>query len=321
MRGFVVFVSIIFLLLSCDRKERINLPDIEERKSVAVDCTPPLINPRCIFVTDDRVVVYQSATEFPFLVYSLPLTGSGLSQGTRGRGPGEVLMPDEKSFMISAKGFSFFEQGGIKKTFGWDDSDDLICVSTQETEIGTAPLNGVKELSTGYLNVSMNPAYEYTLTNHDGTTENICRYPDFETGQDEFMPMRFFKTVSVHPDKEKFAAFYGFDPFLRIVSSEGKIRKEVLLPLEGVVKEPYNRPVCFFGNVCSDKKHILAKFADREFLLFNWDGDLLRRFRIDTDINTFTYDFKNDILYAIDATPSDGPQLVYCDHFLKQQPL
>ena len=316
MRNLILLSCSLILLLSSCTKQEGKLCDLEERGMQTVVCNPSLVNPRCILAISDKIVIYQDNTDYPFVVYPLPLTGEGFYEGTRGRGPGEVLRPDVRSFVGTTNGFSFVDLGGVKKSYEWDDTGGFRCVSTQDINIGAEPLNGVKELSTGYLNMSMDPSFEYRLTNKDGVGDYICSYPDFETDPNDMMPMRFNKTLTVHPDKDKFAAFYGFDPYLRIVSSEGKILKEVLLPLEGVERKPYARPFCFSGNACSDEKHILAKFADRDILLFNWNGKLLRRFQLDTDVSWFTYDFEKDTLYAIDITPEEGPRLVYCDHFL-----
>lgn len=310
-----LIICCLFLLASCDKSPSLTVGKVDERELKKISVKPSLVNPQQMFVAADRLVVYQRNADFPLVVYPFPFTGEGYYDCTAGRANGEFMRPDDRSFIYDCDGFSYYEQGGVKKRFELDGEGHFYCTHIEQVDLFGEPLNGLKELSSGLLNVSLNADYEFVIVKPDGTKKFICKYPDLDIGEDEFKPMRFYKTVTVHPGRNKFACFYGFAPLFRIVSSDGEIDKEITFAIDGIMKEPYKRPLFFWGGVCSDDKFILAKVADTDFVLLDWEGKVLKWLRADTAVSLFTYDFSADRLYACNMN-DEGVDLYYCEHFL-----
>lgn len=318
----VGYSLICFLMMACHHQGTVLLPPLEERAMQEFTCTPPILSPSTMFMSAGRIVIYQEKADSPLLVFPTPFSGTGYYEGTRGRGPGEFTFPDLNSFEVGPDGFSYFEQGGIEKRFAIDESGHFHCIDSKQIMNDSDILNGVKRISTGLLNVNldMSSNYEFVLTRSDGTTNLLSEYPDIVIDDGEFKPFHFLKTLAIHPDKSRFAAFYAFEPLVRIISSEGAVLKEIALPLEGAKKEPAPNPVCFSGGVCADDNFILAKFADTEFFLFDWEGRFLKRIHVDSPVSLFTYDFANDILYTV-ASCADDFSMMICKDFLGGMPI
>jgi hypothetical protein len=323
MRGIIHLLTslsvLLYLASSCDNVRQVRIPQITEKEAREVECNLPIHDPVCFFNTSNRLVIYQDKTEYPLLIFPLPFNGNdGYYDCTRGRGPGEFTFPDGRSFEAYNNGFSFFEQGGLEKVYELDSSGHFTCIRTEQHDFRGGVLNGVKRLSTGLLNVNTDTDsdFEFSILKPDHQIEYVSKYPDIDIEANEFKPIRFIKSITVHPDRNVFASFYAFDPIVRLCSAKGNIITEITLPVNGTKNSVTGKTVYFWGGVWSNDNLILAKYGDCSFLLLDWKGKVLKNIIIDSPITLFTYVFATDTLYAIDTTPEDGPRLIYCDHFL-----
>ena len=65
---------------------------------------------------------------------------------------------------------------------------------------------------------------------------------------------------------------------------------------------PVLKKVYYGTYPCSDERYIVTLYGKREFQIFDWKGNLLKRKRSSLPIDTFTVDFSRGILYAYSSS-------------------
>ena len=135
-------------IVSCrSRGDVCILPEPETRQVETVSCNIDILNPWKLFVAEERLMVYQDMAERPFIVFPLPLNGNGYVAGYRGRGSGELIDPDIKSFVGNLSGFSVVDRDGSFRTYSFDSGGDLELSDEVMIKGMEGPMNGVLRLS------------------------------------------------------------------------------------------------------------------------------------------------------------------------------
>ena len=259
------------------------------------------MNPYRMIVSGDRLVVYEDRAERPFRVFPLPLCEESYAAGFRGRGPGEILSPDAKSFVVLPTGFQFADNGGFLRTASFS-GDSLLIQSTAVTGWTRAALNGAVAVGQGYINLSLDPSNGYEYDYIDGQTGDVSfvgQTPEWADGTAADNPMSSLQFLARKPDGTQLVVFYAFHNRIRIFDNRMEIQKELMLPMDGIPYPTQERKL-YYSTYCSaDQPGILARFGETEYHLFNWHGKMMARYELDVKLDLFAFDFNTHTLYGI----------------------
>jgi hypothetical protein len=305
-KRFVVVLFAAIVLIACQnasypRVETSACPEMAEFE--VLESPIPVLNPHRMYVAGGHLVIYQEGVQAPFSVISFPINdSSGFAQcGNRGNGPGEVVSPDIRSFVVSEKGFSFFDAGGIRKEFGIV-GDTLLFVGENKFPSIEGPTNGMYPLQKGFLNVNISaPEYEFELYKKDGGKENKSLYPNWGGTTQETDLTKYLKQVAVRPDGQKALVLYAFFNKCRLLDGNGNLLKEITVNAEdgSFYHEMIHKEIFYSSYPCANDSHIVAKYGSKEIHVFDWNGNLARRIQLNQDFDAFAVDFLKNKLYAV----------------------
>ena len=335
----VSILSLLCLFLLCNA-----CSDNQEGKVVTVTSFPqtlaltaqvktvpvPFLLPRYIGIADDQLFVYKEREKDLFEFFSLPDCVYMGSAGTRGSGPDEfVSLLDPRGFQKLDSGFGVFESRiNIFKTLKYQDGN-LEVVQTEnvmqpEQTNGYYPLQDGTFVTLGNLIESK----EYFL--YDGKKQDVIQkidYPQWISGQEEYdgitLTFAYMKQCGVHPEHNKFAAFYTYFKRLRIYDKDMTLRHDVDIKIE-----PYNTnfvagednrksPLYYTGQpqTVSNLIYALCLNAEAggaeakcnpELHVFDWDGNPVACYKLDRRVSLFTISEKHKKIYAIDNLSDSG---------------
>lgn len=309
-RSLSLFIAVSALFVSCvsGEKKPASVPAVQPAELSSVYPSTPLMNPRRMIVAGDHLVVFEGRAEHPFMVFSLPTEGMAYPAGHRGRGPGEVLSPDLKSFSSDGSVFSFMDSDGLEKVFCFS-GDSLILSSSRALPHIHMPLNGVIRVGNGHINYMLRPsAYEYEYVDDiTGETKDFLLRPSSGEGSDSNDMFSHLHVLLRHPSGEMFAAAYSFLGLIRYFDDAGTVIKECPITLEGVPGLSPDR-LSFYTLGCCDQNRIVLKYGSDEIHVFDWSGEFIKRLKLDRNIDLMTVDFKRKTLYALDLN-EDAPKL------------
>lgn len=285
----------------------------------------PILLPRFMGIANDLLFVYKEKEEKLFDFFSLPQGTYIGSAGIRGQGPDEFYgLLDTRSFSATGEGFSVMEAGAnIYKTIVYKtghlsvtNSNNLLQSGVQN--VGLYPLKDSIYLTFG----DMVSAEEYGLLDaKDHSVRKLGVYPQWTSAEVESEgPARFFiyiKSCMVHPQGDKFAAFYGYFKRLRIYDSEVRLLHDIDVRIEPYKTnfesgmETKNRPVYYIGQPQTDGDYIYALcsnapgsgegiMSDSELHIFDWEGKAIACYKFDRRISLFALSKKHGKIFAID---------------------
>lgn len=285
----------------------------------------PVLLPRFMGIANDLLFVYKEKEEKLFGLFSLPQGTYIGSAGSRGQGPDEFYgLLDTRSFSAIGESFSVMEAGAnIYKTVVYKaghlsvtSSKNLLQPGVQN--VGFYPLKDNVYLTLG----DMASEEEYTLFDaKDNSIRKIGTYPRWTSAEVGYeAPARFFtyiKSCVVHPQRDKFAAFYGYFKRLRIYDAEVRLLHDIDVRIEpyktnfesGI--ETKNRAVYYIGQPQTDGDYIYALcsnapgsgedvMSDSELHIFDWEGKAVACYKFDRRISLFALSKKHGKIFAID---------------------
>lgn len=294
-----------------------------------VESSESVLAPNHMLVGGGHLVLIQRGTPEIFAVYDLPLTGLATFSGRKGRGPGEYGSIDIKSAYGTEHGFALMEQGGLEDeiVIGKDNKSEQIAQS--QLFVTGSVLNGVIRLNGDCINQNvdqLDQAYEFVRYSTDGNDAFFSPYPTWCMDDESVPGMKYAKLMIPKPDEKKFAAFYSGYGRFRIFSSEGELEHDVCFKSDIDTKKNGMPYFAHLVKPCASEKYIVSLFSDLilgeeqtspEFHIWDWDGNLLYRLVPDRNVDLFTVDFSDGMLYVVDREEENSIFTFDISGFLK----
>lgn len=303
-------------------------PKTDSLVALEINIPEPILLPRFMGIANHQIFVYKEREEKLFSFFALPDGRFLGSAGTRGQGPDEFGLLDTRSFSTSDEDFKVMvAQSNQLKTVVYKDSCLKVLHSEKCFEQG-APNNGFYLLADSiYLTLgNLTDSQEYRLFNKkDYSNTPAGEYPQWTKEYIDNPTARFFayiKSCVVHPQKNKFAAFYGYFKRLRIYDSSVNLLHDIDVQIApyhtnfGDAMDTQNRPVYYIGQPQCIDNYIYALCAnapgsgldtksDSELHVFDWQGKPVACYKFDRRISLFAISKEHGKIAAIDNRIAD----------------
>lgn len=335
-------IPTVFIILTClvsciNGQEHIkcingplNAPDTLVFDSVETNI-PVFLPVKMAVSGNHKLVVGIDKDEFAFMVFDLPLDGSGKKMGHIGRGPDEFLKLDYAGMTPAGEGVGIADMDGYYKTVRMND-EGMTIVNKEPTYMEGEFPNGCLKTRDGFLNVNLYGINEHNeqffLIDKEGERNYIAPYPSWvtEDGDEDGIPpfFRGFSFRIVRPDGKRFVAVYGHQRKLVFYDLKGNKLNEtsVEFPDKPVHKKSGNGMYYNTYSVypCASNDRIVALCSNsypddniefKELHVFDWSGELLSVLHVPRWVTMFTVDFSEKKLYAMNLKTED--KIYYAD--------
>lgn len=285
---------------------------------------------RGMFISGDFLLLYKQKDTTFFDLFKLPDCTYLGSSGNVGNGPNDFIFPDPRSFTPIDSGFTVLEAGShLLKTVKVKENR-LVVTNIEKTVEKKAATNGFYALSDQKYVSFGNIGSENEFTIFDkkrNESIEIGKYPTWVTTNENKPHEKFvayLKNCVVHPDGEKFAAFYVRFKRFRIFNDSGDILHDInvkIEPYSNNIEKEYNdqwsyyvgTPQCV-GNyiyaLCINQKgKEKTKNNMCELQIWSWDGKPIACYKLDKHVSFFSISNKHNTLFAFDT---DMENEIYC---------
>lgn len=279
----------------------------------------PILLPRYMGILDNYLFVYKERERNLFTLFHLNDGTYIQDGGMRGQGPNEFNLLDTRSFNTEADCFSVLEVGSNQlKTVKYDGSELTTVHSKTIFEQGISN-NGFYLLADSmYLTLGrLGENNEYCLLN--GRTGELIEkgeYPQWTniSRKADTPPLfvTYLKTCVVHPDKKKFAAFYGRFKRIRIYDSNINLLQDIDVKVSPYFtkfeEQVQNQPIYYIGQPFATEHHIYALCVNSntgieqyELQIWDWDGHPVGCYQFDRKLSMMAVSLKYKKIYALDS--------------------
>lgn len=298
-----------------------NFPVNSNLKAQIIDIPPVAISPFNLFITKDKLIMFNMKKDTIFDIFNLPECEYLFAAGNKGEGPNDFFDIDRRLFIPTNNGFKVFfqNQKALKEAEIQRNSIKIAQENILKFNIDQYPINGFTPINdTTYLYWSgFEAETEYNLLNTNTQIHKpFSPYPKWcksEINEDKIFT--YVKNITVKPDGKMFAAFYGYFKKFRIYDHLGNLLKDISIEIEPYDEDlnKKNRTIFYFSYPKSSNKYIyaLCKNADQqtvtnpELQIWKWDGTPIGAYKLDRPISLFAVSEEYGKIYAINGDIED----------------
>ena len=226
-------------------------------------------------------------------------------------------MIDFRTLTPTKQGFSVLDNGSIKEV---ELTDQLKVTSTKKMFDDNILMNGYYALGENkyFTFGEITDVNEFNF--FDKTTDSIAAigtYPDWVlTDQAHSRFMTGIKGCVVHPDKSRFATFYGRMKHARIHNSNGELLHDITIQTAPYLEKltslnPKDLPN-FYGYAQATDKYIYVLCANKlpgddgselkqTLEVWDWQGNPIACYRLNKKVSSFAISETNKKIYGIDG--------------------
>ena len=335
---FFVFIFCHFLFSCNDSANEIklvSLPEVVELTSTSNTIDATLLYPAKMFIKGNKLFIFEPLEREMFKVFDFPSLVHLYSFGDRGRGPNEFATPFGNDEIIDNDTdlIEIFDSDQIKFV---NISDSLPYIQSKiSIPVFKMPINRLRK---------MNDSLYYHTNWFDGDMENEFTRLNVLTGvRTYFSPYpNWVKNLKTTDEKyltyskasgysfthKMIVAFYYHYPVVKFIDFDGKVVKEIHV---NTPKSNFNIPdtennlffVEFFAITDNyiyvmwfegkPKKEILDNPENfkPEMLVFDWEGNIEGRYRLDKPIAVFAISEKTNKIYGVPLPEEDVINVIY----------
>lgn len=313
-------------LSSCNEVERIKrYNEFNEIVTLSGDrdtISSPMLYPRNIFISDNKLVVLNEKTDTLFQVFSLPDLHYAYSFGIKGEGPEDFNMPAINVVSYEEDGFTLLDVNKLKHIHV---SDEASTVSSEVLPFDFPYYNGMMKLSDSLYccDAGLEEDKEYMFLRLGSEPVLRGEYPENVDRFKETLARNqaYDKITVVKPGGGGFASFYRYTRRYRIYDSEGTLLDDVILDIAPGNKEPdaegennYIHAISAFAtenyiytlNLDMVPKEIMEGNRMPNIQVFDWDGVPVKQYLLDRFISSFAVDEKGGKIYGVFVDDADG---------------
>jgi hypothetical protein len=321
----IIFLLIIVFTLCCKslsspKLNFVELPEImEPLEGKTIILQNSMFNPLAMTILDDKLFVFDDVKEDIIKAFSLPEIEFAFSYGNVGRGPNEFLKIDNNYFMAYSNQIELLDFGVLKRLKIIDDRMETFeAISLPRLK---NPINRIQKLNdTIYVaDNAMDENQEHILIDI-GKNEIIKEFGDYPNDnlnvKDNIEKYQIYaKFVVSNVKQNKFAVFYQSFPILRIYNKFGELQKNIYIKDDNSIEyfaENRDQNLIYFSFPYAAENFIYVMRVNKtevqimedlnnlkpEILVWNWDGNLVARYRLDKIISRFAVSEKYKTLYG-----------------------
>lgn len=338
IKYLLIFATLLFC--SCQKKEGytadlLNCDEIQYLKSEIINDSFVFASPKAILSNDSLLIVVD--TRLNDSIFHLFRKSDGRfiqSGGCKGEGLGELLMPGTP--FISQTGVLSFWDMYKSKVVGYDLKE--IIADRQETGFSEYPIKK-EDAFTSYLEVVPLSSGRYLYNGNNNKHLGImgsdsyvsCPVLPEITLQEELWSVMNYSKMALSPDQKHFVQATYIGGVVRGFEISGNKVKEKFLNLYFAPRyelvdgaKPAWIKWCDesrmgFESVCATNDYIYLllngkcarerPFAN-EILVMDWNGNIIKRMKLDRTVKAITVDEAANTIYAISAGFNTDPSLL-----------
>ncbi len=327
----------ILALYSCQSQEEgkkiiSEIPESGTLKSSEVSLANAALMPYKIVASADKAVVLDQGKENLFKVYALPDFSFLYTFGDIGEGPDEFQFVNGNSLKIHGEQLVVLSGTQLIKIKLHAEKASREEQHALISDTG-GPINGLHLVNDSVYVADIGEAKpgapEHRLV-HLGRNEELVRFGDYpepaagENRDQGNLVRDYMKSTVANPKDGRMAAFYVYQNQIKLYSADGELLLEIAV--ESSSNSTSDEEMWIYRAdpfASSERIYVLyigmpKKEVEENFQTFrphlevwDWEGNLLDRFRLDQPITTFTYAeefkklygisfFKEDVLFEYD---------------------
>ncbi len=322
-RNFLLFIILFSSLLNCknlnEPEIKITLPNSIDIKAVTVQLSNKLLNPLGMCESDDKLIIFDNVNSELFKVYSLPDLTLKYGWGNKGKGPEEFLFIHD-NIRCFRNELELLDNGILKRFEIMNDR--LKTTSTIRLPGVENPINGLQRINDSiYIadNVISDDSNEHIIMNiKTGIIINkFGNYPTESSAikENDQKYQIYGKSNISNTELEKFIVFYTHFGNIKIYNKDGGIQKNIFLDDKEIKKVSFenreqNRTYLALPYATKNYFYILRinKTEDEilndinnynpELLIWDWNGNLMNRYKLDKPLTRYAISEKYQKLYG-----------------------
>lgn len=321
----IITISLtVFFLSACSNSEEaeafVKMIELDQTlKGKEIPISAFLFRPRKMVLTKDKIVIYDDTENDKFKVFSYPDVEFLFSWGKKGEGPDEIGFVNSTGLSATDSTFRFLDLT-ILKEYAFANSNKVKLVKRTELMESQGALNGFCWLDNSMFIAAVdNPT--------DIESEYIFLYPNKKTGRAfgklpeegfdfDFHTQKliyYIKHAVANPRERKIIAFYGRQNMIKVFNYEGQLLKDITFNENTFGSKVESDRVSFAAPYPTDKFIYVFYFNKSmgssieelnsltpEILVWNWEGELIKRFALDKPIFSFAVSEEYRKIYGAD---------------------
>ncbi|MDR3236226.1 MAG: TolB-like 6-bladed beta-propeller domain-containing protein [Prevotellaceae bacterium] len=318
----------IFNFFSCSENTQVvKLPEITELSSTSKQLNVEVLLSGRIFIHEDKLIVFEQLHENMFKVFELPTLKYLYSFGDQGMGPNNfVSVGNDDIIAYHSEFVEIYDTGKIKYVKFTDSTAYIADTKPLNLFHLKTPVNRFKKINDSiyYFDnwFEIEQQNEFTRLNIFSHEQSyFSPYPDWiHLASDEEKYPIYLKSTYYNSFNDKIAAFYYHFPVMKLLDSDGNTIKEVRFDAGKVSDyESVQNEVFHFTDAYATDDYIYAQWIGKskkevagdmenftpEIFVFDWDGNILNRYKLDKPSITFTVSENNRKMYCTSFTETD----------------
>lgn len=331
----ILFFILSLSFLSCGNSEEDiiivkRIPIKQKLDAIKVRIPPLILSPSNIFITNDKLLLFNARQDTVFNIFNLPDFEYISSLGLRGEGPNDFNNIDRRLFIPTKKGFKLFfqMQNTLKEVIIEENKLVVDNINNKHFDIEEIPANGFLPLNDSlYCYWSgFGKETEYTMLNSNtNETYSFSPYPQWDTlkSADEDKMFTYVKNSVVKSDGTMFASFYGYFKRFRIYDYKGNLLKDISVEIppynKEIEKKAEDRIVSYYAypKTVNDYIYVFCKNEEKgennftELQVWKWNGTPVASYILEEDLSLFTISDKYKKIYAINTSDENNEDVVF----------
>lgn len=319
---FSLTLIISIFIISCSpktKKETIvedNISNLITLYGKTIQIPVKILQPRAMAISGQKLIILDDHKDSLFKIFNLQDLSYMYSWGRMGRGPNEFIKINDQYFNAYKNILEVLDYNSIKRLYVFDNHIQIF--NTINLPQVKSPINRLQKLSDSiYIaDNSIEEESEHMLINifKNEIIDKFGIYPKNKISNPVDRYQIYSKSVTSNPNGDKFAAFYLFFPKIKIYL-KNRQQNEVVIKFEGIKKyssDNEDQKVLHFVLPFSTAKYIYVFRINKtdaevnqdisnyrpELLILDWNGDLLKRYKLNAPITRFTVSEKYKKLYG-----------------------
>lgn len=336
MKHIFTYITI-FLLLGCSQHKQQKEHNIIELSHQTLLGNQDILlgTPRLFALTDSFLVIYDSKADPLF--YFISLSKHITSFGRKGQAPNEFLFPSSIYHFLEGDSICLFDANkrlvqSLSVTTNQEPQIHPLFSTKQQCHYCVMPLQGKQFVSAGIYD----DARFYLLDKEGNILHRYEEYPYRDETEKNLnkrvLAQAYMGEFASNTKGDKFAFITGtarIISFFQIENSQIKLIKELN---ENYPDYPYQAQMTQYRglsknansgymSVTASDKHVFALFSGRsykeydknaymgnEVFVFDWNGTLLKTFKLDIFVSQIRVNYNENLLYAI--TRESDPEII-----------
>lgn len=328
MKLFIPISLALLLLFSCTNSKTSEITEVQipaESVSLQGDAysfSSEIFRPAKLYIAGNKLIVFDDIQEKLFKVFALPELNYLYSFSNQGGGPNEFQSVDKEGINVNKDIFEILYRNKIYRyqvgdsTFTPLEEDSSALVSTS-----ISPINNFRRIYDHvyvFNNDLQKSNKEFCML--DMTQKEERSFGEIDSKHESEIPEQqdkyYAKAICSNDQQERFAAFYYYRPSFGIYDKEGNLMKNVAVsPSE----YPFDPKTMYFVEPFATENHIYVMWVfmnkqevERDFnafqpeiFVFDWDGNFVKRLKLDKPIITFAVSEEQKALYAVSFLEED----------------